>query len=197
MHAHQPVGNFDDVIERAYQQSYLPFIRIGLHFTGSLLELLEHSHPEYFERLRVMVKTGQIEMVGGGYYEPILVVIPPEDRHEQIVRLANYVEEHFGRRPRGAWLAERVWEPQLPSSLAPSGVGYTLVDDNHFLGAGFELNQLFGHYLAEDQGHTVKVLPGLKALRYLLPFRAPADTIEFLRTCAKDHPGGFAAMGDD
>ena len=40
IHAHQPVGNFDDVMERAYQQSYLPFvqvlerhplIRMGLH----------------------------------------------------------------------------------------------------------------------------------------------------------------------
>ena len=206
MHAHQPVGNFDDVIERAYQQSYLPFIdvlsrhpsiRMGLHFTGSLLELLERSHPEYFERLRAMVQSGQIEMIGGGYYEPILIAIPAEDRHEQISRLADYVEEHFGRRPRGAWLAERVWEPQLPSSLAPSGVGYTLVDDNHFLGAGFELNQLYGHYLAEDQGHTVKVLPGLKSLRYLIPFRSPSETIEFLRTSASAHPDGYAAMGDD
>lgn len=206
MHAHQPVGNFDDVVERAYQHSYLPFIdvlsrhpsiRIGLHFTGSLLELLERSHPEYFERLRAMVKSGQIEMVGGGYYEPILIAIPPQDRHEQIVRLADYIENHFGHRPRGAWLAERVWEPQLPSSLAPSGVGYTLVDDNHFLGAGFELNQLHGHYLAEDQGHVVKILPGLKSLRYLIPFHAPSDTIEFLRSAASDNPGGYAAMGDD
>jgi 4-alpha-glucanotransferase len=206
MHAHQPVGNFDDVIERAYQQSYLPFIdvllrhpsiRIGLHFTGSLLELLERSHPEYFERLRGLVKNGQIEMIGGGYYEPILIAIPPDDRHEQIIRLSDYVEKHFGHRPRGAWLAERVWEPQLPSSLAPSGVGYTLVDDNHFLGAGFELDQLYGHYLAEDQGHTVKVLPGLKALRYLIPFRSPSETVEFLRASAAAHPTGYAAMGDD
>jgi hypothetical protein len=206
MHAHQPVGNFDDVIERAYQQSYLPFIdvllrhpsiRIGLHFTGSLLELLERSHPEYFERLRGLVKNGQIEMIGGGYYEPILIAIPPDDRDEQIIRLSDYVEKHFGHRPRGAWLAERVWEPQLPSSLAPSGVGYTLVDDNHFLGAGFELDQLYGHYLAEDQGHTVKVLPGLKALRYLIPFRSPSETVEFLRASAAAHPTGYAAMGDD
>jgi alpha-amylase len=206
MHAHQPVGNFDDVIERAYQHSYLPFIdvlsrhpsiKIGLHFTGSLLELLEPSHPEYFERLRALVTSGQIEMIGGGYYEPILIAIPPQDRREQIVRLSDYIEKHFGLRPRGAWLAERVWEPQLPSSLAPSGVGYTLVDDNHFLGAGFELNQLFGHYLAEDQGHVVKILPGLKALRYFIPFRSPSETIEFLRASAATHPGGYAAMGDD
>jgi hypothetical protein len=206
IHAHQPVGNFDDVIERAYAQSYLPFVQVlarhpsihmGLHFTGSLLEWIERAHPEYFDLLRALVQRGQVEIAGGGFYEPILVAIPPEDRHEQITRLAEYIEKHFGARPRGAWLAERVWEPQLPSSLAPSGVEYTLVDDNHFLGTGFELDQLFGYYLAEDQRHSVKVLPGLKALRYLLPFHAPVDTIEFLRASAKDHPAGFAAMGDD
>ncbi|MGH9746136.1 MAG: alpha-amylase/4-alpha-glucanotransferase domain-containing protein [Candidatus Acidiferrales bacterium] len=206
IHAHQPVGNFEDVLERAYAQSYLPFIevlsrhptvRMGLHYTGSLLEWIERAHPEYFERLRGLVKRGQIELVGGGYYEPILIAIPPADRHEQIARLADYIDKHFGARPRGAWLAERVWEPQLPSSLASAGVEYTLVDDNHFLGAGFELDQLFGYFFAEDQCHTVKVLPGLKALRYLLPFRPVTETSDFLRRAADEHPGAFAAMGDD
>ena len=94
-------------------------------------------YPQYFDRLRGLVERGQIEIVGGGYYEPILIAIPLSDRQRQITRLADYVEKHFGARPKGAWLAERVWEPQLPSSLAPAGVKYTLVDDNHFLGAGF------------------------------------------------------------
>jgi 4-alpha-glucanotransferase len=206
IHAHQPVGNFENVLERAYKQSYLPFveilarhraIRLGLHYSGSLLEWLERAHPEYFELLRGLVKRGQVEIVGGGFYEPILVTIPAEDCREQIVRLADYVEKHFAARPRGAWLAERVWEPQLPSSLAPAGVEYTLVDDNHFLGAGFELDQLYGHYVAEDQCRTVKVLPGLKALRYLIPFRETGETTEFLRQAAATRPGAYAAMGDD
>jgi hypothetical protein len=206
IHAHQPVGNFDDVLERAYKDSYLPFIevlshhpsiRMGLHYSGPLLEWIERAHPEYFDRLRALVANGQVEMVGGGFYEPILVTIPPDDRLEQIARLAAYAEKHFKSRPRGAWLAERVWEPQLPSCLAPAGVEYTLVDDNHFLGAGFELEQLFGYYISEDLGHTVKLLPGLKSLRYLIPFADVDETTNFLRAAASRHPGGFAAMGDD
>ena len=206
IHAHQPVGNFDDVFERSYQQAYLPFVqvlqrhpgvRLGLHYSGPLLEWIERAHPEYFELLRGLVKKKQVEILGGGFYEPILAVISPEDRHEQITRLAAYIDRHFGAQPGGAWLAERVWEPQLPSSLARAGVDYALVDDNHFLGAGFETNQLYGYYLAEDLGHVVKLLPGLKELRYLLPFRQPKDTTEFLAACAKAYPGGFAAMGDD
>jgi 4-alpha-glucanotransferase len=206
IHAHQPVGNFEDVFESSYAKSYLPFletlarhpsVRMGLHYSGSLLEWLERAHPEYFGLLRELVGRGQVEIVGGGFYEPILIAIPTEDRREQIHRLADYIETHFERRPTGAWLAERVWEPQLPSTLAPSGVEYTLVDDNHFLGAGFELEQLHGYYIAEDQGHKVKMLPGLKSLRYLIPFRSVDEITQFLKKTSVDHPGGFAAMGDD
>lgn len=206
IHAHQPVGNFDDVIERAYATSYLPFIevlarhpsiRVGLHYSGPLLEWIERAHPEYFEGLRVLVRSGQVEIVGGGFYEPVLIAIPPEDCREQIARLSDYIEKRFEVRPRGAWLTERVWEPKLPSTLAPAGVEYTLVDDNHFLGAGFELDQLYGYGLAEDLGHAVKVIPGLKTLRYLTPFHDVSETAAFLHDAAGKHPGGFAAMGDD
>jgi 4-alpha-glucanotransferase len=206
IHAHQPVGNFDDVLEHAYASCYLPFvevlarhpsIRLGLHYSGHLLEWIERKHPEYFDRLRGLVSGVQVELAGGGFYEPILIAIPPEDRQEQLARLADYVEKHFGRRPRGAWLAERVWEPQLPSSLAQAGVEYVVVDDNHFLGAGFELEQLHGHYIAEDLGHFVKIIPSMKALRYMTPFRPASETIEFLKASSSNHPNGMAAMGDD
>jgi len=206
IHAHQPVGNFDDVIEHAYERSYLPFVqlllrhpflRMGLHYSGGLLEWIEKAHPEYFKSLKKLVQRGQVELVGGGFYEPILVAIPKEDAREQIERLADYIARYFGQRPRGAWLAERVWEPQLPSLLAPAGVEYTLVDDNHFLNAGFDPGELFGTFVAEDQGAMVRLIPGLKSLRYLIPYRTPEEIIGFCRDAARERPGGIAAMGDD
>ena len=206
IHAHQPIGNFESVFENAYQKSYLPFvkaverhpgIRIGLHISGPLLEWLDAKHPDYFALLRQLVDKGQIEMVGSGFYEPILISIPPEDRIEQIRRMSDYLEKQFGRRPQGAWLTERVWEPQLPWTLSAAGVEYTLVDDVHFLGAGFELADLFGYYLTEELNQVVKVIPGLKRLRYLVPFGRVDESLEFLRRAAHAHPGGMAAMGDD
>jgi 4-alpha-glucanotransferase len=206
IHAHQPVGNFDAVLERTYRQSYLPFVdclarhpgvRIGLHYSGPLLEWLSAEHPEYLARLAELMARGQIEIVGGGFYEPILVSIPFVDQLEQIERLAAFIERQFGARPRGAWLAERVWEPQLPSALAAAGVEYTLVDDSHFLTAGFEPDQMFGTYVAEDRGATVKLIPGLQALRYLVPFRDVGEVVAFLREASMRRPDGMAAMGDD
>jgi len=206
IHAHQPAGNFEDVFERCYQRAYLPFvqllekhygIRVALHFSGPLLSWIEKNHPEYFKLLRSLVKRKQVEMVGGGFYEPILAVIPPEDQREQIERLAAYIEEHFGERPSGAWLAERVWEPQLPSVLAAAQVNYTLVDDFHFLAAGFEPSELFGAYQAEDRGKVVRLFAGQKTLRYLIPFGTVEDAIQYLREAAMMHPGGLAVFGDD
>jgi hypothetical protein len=206
IHAHQPVGNFDSVIERNYQRSYLPFVeclmqrpcvRLGLHYTGPLLEWLEQHHPEFLDQLRAMIRRGQVEIVGGGFYEPILISLPPDDQAAQLRAMRAYLTARFGMAPSGAWLAERVWEPQLPSALSSSDVQYTLVDDSHFLAAGFEPDQLYGDYIAEDRGQTVRLFPGLKLLRYLVPFRPVEETIDFLRGVAANHPGGMAAMGDD
>src|SRR5580704_2110395 len=206
IHAHQPVGNFGHVLEKAFKDSYLPFVEllekhpgvhIGLHYSGPLLTWIEAHRPEYFIRLRALVDSGQVELIGGGFYEPILVSIPPEDQREQITRLATYLEKHFGHRPTGAWIAERVWEPQLPSVLGAAAVSYTLVDDIHFLSAGFEPEELFGAYIAEDRGQSVWLFPGQKALRYFIPFGKVEEVITYLRDAAARYPGGVAAMGDD
>ncbi|MGB2626775.1 MAG: alpha-amylase/4-alpha-glucanotransferase domain-containing protein [Candidatus Acidiferrum sp.] len=206
VHAHQPTGNFESVFESSYQNSYERFlslveshpgVRLAIHYSGPLFLWIEKNHPQYFDRLRTLVASGQVELVGGGFYEPILIAIPLVDQTEQIKRLANYIEERFKKRPAGAWLAERVWEPQLPSSLAAAGVTYTLIDDLPFLAAGFDPEELFGPYIAEDCGQAIWVFPGLKELRYLIPFRKPHETIDFLKNAAQLHPGGVAAFGDD
>jgi len=206
VHAHQPSGNFEHVFEECYAHSYYAFlallekhprVRLALHYSGPLLLWIEKHHPEYFFRLRQLVSSGQVELIGGGFYEPILISIPPADRLEQLTRLADYIEERFGKRPTGACLAERVWEPQLPSTLAEAHVGYTLVDDLPFLAAGFEPDELFGPYIAEDCGKSVWLFPGLKELRYLIPFRNVEESISYFKKAAQLHPGGAAAFGDD
>jgi 4-alpha-glucanotransferase len=206
IHAHQPAGNFEHVFEECYKNSYEAFlalvekhpgIRLALHYSGPLLLWIEKNHPEYFRRLRRLVDAGQIELIGGGFYEPILISIPFPDQYEQITRMAEYIEKHFDKRPTGLWLTERVWEPQLPSALAAAGVTYTLVDDLPFLAAGFESDELFGPYIAEDCGRSVWLFPGLKELRYLIPFRKVQESVDYLKSAAELHPGGLASFGDD
>ncbi|MGH7970417.1 MAG: alpha-amylase/4-alpha-glucanotransferase domain-containing protein, partial [Limisphaerales bacterium] len=205
VHSHQPVGNFDHVFEEAYQKAYNPFvqtllrhprIRMGLHFSGCLLEWIEKHHPEFFEQLKELATRGQVELMGGGFYEPVLAAIPDADKAAQISGLSDYLEEHFGKRPRGAWLTERVWRPDLVRPLAEAEVGYVILDDTHFVAAGVEPNCLHGTYLTEDLGVQLQLVPSLKRLRYTIPFQDMEETFEFLRQGVGQSDVLFAA-GDD
>jgi alpha-amylase len=205
IHSHQPEGNFDHVIEEAYQKSYLPFvqvlarhpsIRLSLHYSGILLGWMETHHPEFFQQLRELIKRSQIEMVGGGYHEPILPVIPDSDKETQLRKLTDYLRRHFGVRPRGAWIAERVWEPSLALPLAEAGVEYVVLDDTHFLAAGLEPWQLGRHFITEEAGASLQLVPSLKSLRYAIPFLPPEETLRILHQ-GIGHYGSLFAMGDD
>jgi len=206
IHDHQPVGNFDDVIERAYADAYAPFLdflgrrpglRLALHTSGPLLQWIAARHPDYLARLRGLVERGQVELWGGGFYEPILPAIPEVDRRGQIAAMADWLELELGARPRGLWLTERVWEPGLASTLANAGVTLTAVDDSHFLAAGFEKDDLWGWYHTEDQGLGVRVLPIHRELRYAIPFGEPEEVVELLARVADGAPGRIAVLGDD
>ncbi|HEX5411197.1 MAG TPA: alpha-amylase/4-alpha-glucanotransferase domain-containing protein [Terriglobia bacterium] len=205
VHAHQPVGNFDHVFEDAYQKAYRPFvqtllrhprIRMGLHFSGCLLEWIEKHHPEYFQMLKDLAATGQAELMGGGHYEPILSSIPDADKALQIARLSDYLGEHFGARPQGAWLTERVWRQDLVRPLAEARIRYVLLDDTHFIAAGVEPACLHGTYLTEELGVPLQLVPSLKKLRYTIPFRDVGETIDLLRQGVGQTTFLFAA-GDD
>ena len=158
-----------------------PEVKASLHFSGPLLDWLEANRPDVIGDLSDLVRRGQIELLSGGYYEPILVGIPRRDAVGQIRALTDRVAAIFGQRPLGAWLTERVWEPHLPSLLAEAGVAYTVLDDEHFLQAGLRPQELGESYVTEDQGLPVIVFPGSVKLRYLIPFRDVSATIKELR----------------
>lgn len=205
LHAHQPVGNFDAVIEEAYQSAYLPFIsaaaarpwlKLNLHYSGFLLDWLARQHPEYLIQLRELHAAGRLELLGGGFYEPILAVIPPAHQQAQLERLSLALQQHFGSRPHGTWLAERVWEPGLPAVLARAGLEYTLLDDSHFEAAGVSAADLHGYWMTEDSGRKMRVAPSNFFLRNALPFRPEAEGLGYLLQ-ARDRGVRLLTMGDD
>jgi len=206
IHNHQPIGNFDGVFEAACVDSYVPFldvlrdyprIPISLHLSGSLLEWLVQRRPDYVERVRELVDRGQIEMIGGPFYEPILACIPRRDRVGQIAAYSEYLESTFGRPIRGMWVPERVWEQSFAGDIAQAGIEYTILDDYHFRNAGLREDQLHGYYLTEDEGRLLKLFPGSERLRYTVPFMDPQATIDHLRSIGDRHPNAVVAFGDD
>lgn len=206
LHNHQPVGNFDHVFAEAYDRAYHPFLellefypafRVCLHHTGPLLLWLADNRPQYLERLGALVDRGQVELLGGAFYEPILPIIPEADRIGQIEAMSRWLELVFGTRPRGIWLAERVWEPTLPRSMRAAGIEYTVLDDSHFRSVGIADEGNLGYWITEDQGDAVAVFPINGQLRYKIPYAEPNDTVQYLRSLASASLARTAVMADD
>lgn len=178
-------GSSEEVVEKTYQRAYKPFlttlykfpgISLTLHYSGLLLEWFQEKHPEFLMLINDMVKRNQVELLGGAYYEPILPLIPARDRSGQIELLTTYIRKRFGKRPRGIWIAEKIWEPGLPSNLKNSGMNYLFLDERHFLSAGLRGQDLVRPCLAEDQGKTLLVFPVTSSLK-MSPFKTEPEKV--------------------
>jgi hypothetical protein len=211
IHNHQPVGQFDFVNEHCVNVAYQPLvslleqypaIKTAIHFTGSLLDYLVAQQQPLLDRIGALVTRGQVEVLSGGYYEPILTTLPDADKLGQIRKLSAAVKDVFGMQPRGMWLAERVWEPHLVRPIAEAGIDYVIIDDTHFEAVGYNKDHdLFGYFVSEEQGYTVRVFPTLSYLRYAIPWDTVPNLIHWLRQQA-EHPlpnaqPKLALMGDD
>ena len=206
LHNHQPIGNFGWVFAEVFEQAYKPMVealerhprvRVGLHYTGPLLEWLRAERPAFIAALQGLVDRGQIEILGGGLYEPVLASLPERDRIGQLSRMADTLEATFGARPKGAWLAERVWEPDLPTSLVAAGYAWTILDDSHFRAAAIPEDAMWGPYTTDDQGRLLTVFGTEQGLRYLIPFHEVDAVIEHLREHATEAGDRLGTMGDD
>ena len=185
VHAHQPVGNFPEVIEDAHQRCYKPFLqtlhaypdfRFAAHFSGWLLDWLRQRHPADMALLADMVGRGQVELFSSGDTEPVLAAIPHRDRIGQLRTLNDKLAGWTGVTPSGAWLTERVWESAVVPALAETGIRYVTVDDYHFFCTGKTAGELDGYFSTEEDGRRLDLFPISEALRYRLPF-SPADEV--------------------
>ncbi|MBI5816711.1 MAG: DUF1926 domain-containing protein [Nitrospinae bacterium] len=206
IHNHQPVGNFGHVFEESYERCYRPQleilrshpgVRIAIHHSGPLLEWIAAHKPAYFDLVGEMVSRGQVELLSGGFYEPILAAIPEDDAIGQLVMMNEYLEKHFGHAPGGMWTAERIWDPSLPKIIAAAGLKFTLLDDTHFYYAGLSAEEMFGYYVTEKHGHTTAVFPIDKNMRYSIPFRLPEDNIAYFKTLKEKGGVDCVTYGDD
>src|SRR5512135_2975049 len=96
INTNQPVGNFDWVFENAARLAYEPMIsalerhpgvRLALHYSGPLRDWLFEHQPSLLARVRALVERGQVEMLTGGYYEPILISLPDADKKGQLKKM--------------------------------------------------------------------------------------------------------------
>ena len=174
-----------------------PGVRLGLHYTGPLLEWLRaRATRRPSTRLAALIDRGQVEIVGGGYYEPVLASLPERDRIGQLRRMADELERHVrasGRAAPGSRSASG--SRTCPPRSCDAGYEWTILDDAHFRAAAHPRGAALGRLLHRRPG------PPADGLRHragpALPDPVPAPwrrSSSYLREHATDD--GRAA-GDD
>ena len=167
---HLPSGTGEAVFEELYINEIKPLvsaldkfprINIVFHYSGVLLYWIERRYPELFMLLGELLSRKQAEFLGGGFYNPILSLLPTVDRIGQIEMLTTYLRKHFGKRPQGCWLPPMAWEQSLVGPLSSCGFNYTFLDDQEFHHAGIYPGQggIFSPCITEDQGKLITVFP--------------------------------------
>jgi hypothetical protein len=167
-HGHVPCGAADEEFEDIYTGKLKPFIvalnnypaiQGTLHYSGVLLHWIERAHPEFFMLIEDLIRRKQVELVGGGFYEPMMPLISQPDKIGQIEMLTDYLRKHFNKRPLGCWLPALVWEPGMVGALNRCGMAYTFLAAEQFQKAGLEGEDLFAPCITEEQGKLITVFP--------------------------------------
>ncbi|MBR7064258.1 MAG: hypothetical protein IKI31_03845 [Treponema sp.] len=101
-------------------------------FTANQLQFLKKKHPEFIDLCQELISRNQIEILGGGAYNPIFPLLFPVDRKGQIDELSTQIHKLFGKRPRGMSLYESCWDPSILPSIKSCGIDYLLLDSSLF-----------------------------------------------------------------
>lgn len=156
LNLHQPPSNLDHLLYTnewevkeilfAYDRmprllwNYADLARVHLSMSGTLLETL--SHPDFQRRvygtvdcgtlLWALQNTNTFEILGTGYYHPVLALIPEADWDEQIGRWQAIAKHVFWRnRFPGFWPPEMGFDMSLIPHLVKAGYRYVLVDSEY------------------------------------------------------------------
>ena len=200
-HSHQPVGNFDSVIADAVDRAYAPFLdvidavpemRVGLHYSGSLLTWITDRRPEMHERLQAL--DDRVEWLTGGMYEPIMASLTDAWQDRQIQRHRRLLDEMFGAEPTGIWLAERIWQPAMAALIRRHGLTYTLADESLFEVGGANPRR---PAVVEHLGQTTRVLPVSRELRHLIPITSTENVLAALHRIHEHDPEAVVVAADD
>ncbi|GEM_PF-2242707 len=194
---HQPVGVPDARIAATVDTHYEPLIDLleaqpegfacAVHCSGYLLEWLDAHRHALLDRIAELVTDKVVEMIGGGFYAPLLPIIPWRDGMGQIEMSAGYLERRLGERPEGVWLTDGVWEPRMAEMLADAGATYTFVDPRIVADAGVESAD-FGHFATEHVGRSLVVLPVCRRFGERVQARGPERALKWLRKTMRKLP---------
>ncbi|MBI5510970.1 MAG: hypothetical protein HY903_19590 [Deltaproteobacteria bacterium] len=110
--------------------SAAPRMRVALHFTGHLLDVMSRRQSPVLAKVKALVSAGQAEVLGGLFYGAVPALQNENDLRGQIEMMTEYWESALGAPPTSFWLPELAWCDELPRLLEETGLGSGFVSSS-------------------------------------------------------------------
>jgi len=154
----------NEKLEKDFQTIYKPLIKFlfsnpqfcfSFSFTGMQIEYYKKRKCEFLTTLKQLVDRKQIEVLGGGFYDPVLPLLYTADRNGQIDKMSAEIRQSIGKRPRGISLFADSWDSSLVNNLQTCGIEYVLLDSS-FISIK---KHKFIPLIMSNLGKSVEILP--------------------------------------
>lgn len=153
-----------DELDKDYLSIYQPLakmlyshqnISFSLAFNGIQIQHYKKRRNELITILKLLSDRKQVEILGGGFYDPILPLLYSVDRNGQIDMLSSEIRQSIGIRPRGITLFADCWDSSLVNNLQTCGIEYFLLDSAIIP----EEKKKFLPLFMSDLGKSIEIFP--------------------------------------
>lgn len=172
MYVKEPFALKKGVFDTLYSQIALEIrkllekdkIRFSLYLPGNVLQAWSKQNIADIVWMRNIVREGNLEILGGGFYDAMLPLFPTELQELQLKEHFSLVEKVFQTEPIGYFNSPMAWEIGMTETLAKQGFRYTLVSEKSLQDTLGRATRVSGWYTAEDRDSVIRLLPVAKDL---------------------------------
>lgn len=146
LHVYQPPTLERETLVRITKESYFniidvlkknPNYKITLNITACLTEYLNQvGFTKLIDELKTLIKKKQIELTGSAAFHPLMPLIPLKEAKRQIQVNYEINKRYFGKlyQPRGFYLPEMAYAPQIAKAIKQAGYEWIVLDEISFDG---------------------------------------------------------------
>lgn len=135
-------------------------VKFSIFMDGPTLEAAHKAaRPLMFGRFKKAIEEGFLEVLGGGYYDPMLPLFPTELQSMQLAEHRDLMWKLFGVEPAGYFNSSMVWEMEMTELLEKNRFEFALVQESALQDALGRTTHVSGWYSVEDKGSFMRVLP--------------------------------------
>lgn len=154
----------NEILDKNYQAVYKPIVKFlythpNFHFSFSLsgnqIRFFKKRKNELITIFRELVERKQVEVLGGGYYDPVMPLLYPVDRNGQIDMLSAEIRQTVGKRPRGISLFGDCWDSSLVNNIHTCGIEYVLLESTLIP----DMKRKFLPIIMSDLNKSVDIFP--------------------------------------